>query len=199
MLYWILLRNKIVDHIDGFGRELENPDEVKKGEEEQWSELTWGKHKDNQNVFYVHGALPFFDNGVEIIKEQYDGTNYLLENISERMDAGEYPVFVTAGNGREKLSHIMHNRYLSFCYDNLCNIEGSLVAFGFNFGPYDDHIIEAINRAAKDGRKSFPRLLSIYIGVYSDDDKKHIEQIEGKFKCKVHIYDAKNVGVWGKK
>lgn len=198
LLYWILLRNNIIDHVDGFGRELENPDEVAKGEEQQWSELIWGKHKDKQNVFYVHGALPFFDTGVEIIKEEYDGTNYLLENISDRMEAGAYPVFVTAGNGREKLSHIMHNHYLSWCYDNLCNIEGSLVTFGFNFGPYDEHIIEAINRAAKEGKNIHPKLLSVYIGVYSDDSRRHIEQIQGKFKCKVRIFDAKTVDVWGK-
>lgn len=198
LLYWVLLRNSIVDHVDGFGRELENPDEVEKGEEQEWSELIWGKHKDKQNVFYVHGALPFFDNGVEIIKEEYDGSHYLLENISGRMDAGQYPVFVTAGNGREKLSHIMHNHYLSWCYDNLCSMEGSLVTFGFNFGPYDEHIIEAINRAAKDGKNIHPKLLSIYIGVYTEDDLHHIEQIQSKFKCKVRIFDAKTADVWGK-
>ena len=69
-----------------------------------------------------------------------------------------------------------------------------MVTFGFNFGPYDDHIIAAINRAAK---RTIPdKLWSLYIGVYSDKDRKHIEQIEGKFKCKVHIYDAKTARVW---
>ncbi|MEQ8927250.1 MAG: DUF4917 family protein [Fulvivirga sp.] len=119
LLYWVLLRTRIVNHIDGFGRDLLNAEEVEKGEEQDWSELIWGKHKSEQNIFYLHGALPFFDTGVEIIKEEYDGVNYLLENIGSRMDAGAYPVFVTAGNGREKLSHIMHNHYLSWCYDNL--------------------------------------------------------------------------------
>ncbi|MFZ0255467.1 MAG: DUF4917 family protein [Gammaproteobacteria bacterium] len=197
LLYWILLRNQNDTHIDGFGRELENPDEVKKGEEEQWSDLIWGKHKDEQNVFYVHGALLFFDTGIDIVKEVYDGAHYLLEKINARMNDGEYPVFVTAGNGREKLTHIMHNHYLSWCYDRLCSIEGSLVTFGFNFGPYDEHIIEAINRAAKDGRNIHPKLLSIYIGVYSDEDREHTEHIKGKFRCKVRMFDAKTVDVWG--
>lgn len=199
LLYWILLRNQIIDHVDGFGRELENPDEVATGKDEQWSELIWGKYKDTQNVYYVHGALPFFDTGIDIVKEEYNGTNYLLENISERINSGEYPVFVTAGNGEEKLSHIMHNHYLSYCYDKLCNIEGSLVTFGFNFGPYDEHIIEAINRAAKEGKNIHPKLLSIYIGVYSDYDRNHIEQIKSKFRCKVRMFDAKTVDVWGKR
>jgi predicted nucleic-acid-binding protein len=91
---------------------------------------------------------------------------------------------------------IMHNKYLSFCYEQLTNIEGSLVTFGFNFGEYDDHIIDAINIAAKQGRKMTNKLWSIYIGVYSDEDKKRIESIVDRFKCKVHIYDAKDVEIW---
>ena len=113
------------------------------------------------------------------------------------MEKGEYPIFVTAGDGQQKLKHIMHNRYLTYCYENFCEAEGSLVTFGFNFGPSDDHIIKAINRAAKHGRKSPDKLWSLYIGVYSDEDRKHIENIEGKFKCKVHIYAAKTAPVWG--
>lgn len=197
LLYWVLMRNNIVKHVDGCGRELENPDEFVPQEEQVWSELTWGKYRDEQNVFYLHGALPFFDNGVAVVKEEYDVYKYLLQKISARMEKGEYPIFVTAGDGNQKLKHIMHNQYLTYCYENLCAAEGSLVTFGFNFGLYDEHIIDAINKAAKHGRKAPDKLWSLYIGVYSDDNKKHIEQIAGKFKCKVHIYDAKTAHIWG--
>ncbi|MDV3351437.1 DUF4917 family protein [Leptothoe sp. LEGE 181152] len=193
LLYWVLMRNDIVEHVDGFGRENENPD----APDPEWSELRWGKYRENQNTFYVHGALPLFDTGIDVVKEVYTQQNYLLQNISDRMEKGEYPIFVTAGNGDEKLAHIMHNHYLSYCYDNLCTIDGSLVSFGFNFGPYDEHIIDAINRAAKHGKKAPKKLRSVYIGVYSDDDIKHIAQIENKFKCKVRIFDAKSINVWG--
>lgn len=196
LLYWILMRNKVIAHGDGFGRELENAEEYPVLEDQVWSDLIWGVNKDEQNVFYLHGALPFFDKGYEIVKETYDQHHYLLENISNRMDQGEYPIFVTAGDGRQKLTHIMHNRYLSYCYDNLCQITGSLVSFGFNFGAYDEHIIEAINRAAKFGRKDFPKLNSVYISVYSDEDRDHIEHIVHKFLCKVRMFDAKSVNVW---
>ncbi len=198
LLYWTLMRNGDLQHVDGFGRELENPGEFVPPEEQEWSELIWGVNRDDQNVFYLHGALPFFDGGAEILKEVYDSRNYLLENISARMANGEYPIFVTAGDGAQKLAHIKHNQYLTYCYDNLCKIEGSLVSFGFNFGEYDEHIIEAINRAAKHGRKAPPKLWSIYIGVYSDEGRQHIENIASKFMCKVHIFDAKTVDVWGK-
>lgn len=197
LLYWVLLRNGIVNHVDGFGRELLNPDEIAEGEEPVWSdELIWGKHRGKQNVFYLHGALPYFDTGVEIVKEEYDGAHYLLEKISARMESGDYPVFVTAGDGRDKLSQIRHNQYLSWCYDQFAQIEGSVVTFGFNFGPYDEHIIAAVNEAAKHGKKSFPKLNSIYVGVYSADDHQHIENIKRQFACKLHVFDAKTADVW---
>jgi hypothetical protein len=197
LLYWVLMRNSIVEHVDGCGRELENDTgEFMKPEDQIWSELTWGKYRDKQNVFYLHGALPFFDSGVAVVKEEYDVYNYLLQKIGARMERGEYPIFVTAGDGQQKLKHITHNQYLTYCYDSFCQAKGSLVTFGFGFGPYDDHIIDAINRAAK--QKAPDKLWSVYIGVYSDSDKNHVEQVAGKLRCKVHIYDAKTADVWGR-
>jgi len=127
LLYWVLMRNQL-DHIgDGFGRETDDTDEWIEPEERDWSELRWGKNSDSQSIFYVHGALHLFDTGIYIVKEEYDNEHVLLENVKARMGRKEYPIFVTAGNGEEKLSHIRHNRYLSYCYDTLSNIEGTLI------------------------------------------------------------------------
>jgi hypothetical protein len=196
LLYWVLMRNKVENAIDGFGREVESEGDFVPDEDLQFSELQWGKHKDEQTIFYVHGALPLFDTGVEIVKEVYSQDSYLLENIKKRIEKKEYPVFVTAGTGKDKLTHIMHNRYLSHCYERLSAIEGSLVTFGFNFGEYDSHIIEAINAAAKHGRKAGDKLHSVYIGVYSDASTKHISAIKDRFKCKVNLFDSKTASVW---
>src|SRR5687768_343855 len=138
------MRAGIEPHVDGCGRELENEDEVKQGEDQEWSELIWGKYRHNQNVFYLHGALQFFDSKYFIAKEVYDTQNYLLEKVAARMNKGEYPIFVTAGDGKEKLDQIMHNQYLAHAYEQLTKMQGSLVTFGFNFGDSDDHIIAAI-------------------------------------------------------
>lgn len=201
LLYWVLMRNQVKNTIDGFGRDSETDLENDKyiaSEDLEYSELRWGKYKKEMTVFHLHGTLPIFDTGVNIIKVEYDNAHYLLENVEARIDKKEYPIFVTAGNGQEKLNHIMHNKYLTYCYDRLCEIEGSLVTFGFNFGEYDFHIIDAINKAAKMGRKVKNRLWSVYIGVYSDEDLKHIKDIEGKFKCKVIPYNARTANVWNK-
>src|SRR5581483_4382478 len=55
-----------------------------------------------------------------------------------------------------EMTHIMHNRYLTYCYERLCEASGSLVTFGFRFGDHDLHIVDAINKAAR--RKKQERL-----------------------------------------
>lgn len=199
LLYWVLMRNEIPNAIDGFGRDVENSGEYVPEDEIELSELRWGRNKERQNVHYVHGALPLFDTGIEIVKEEYDSENYIMENIKSRLLNNEYPVFVTAGTSTQKLEHIMHNRYLAHCYERLSNIEGSLIVFGFGFGEYDEHIIDAINNAAKHKKeKEFKeKLWSVYIGVNSPRGQKHIEKISNKFNCKVSIFDAKTAPVWG--
>ena len=92
----------------------------------------------------------------------------------------------------------MHNSYLTHCYEQLSEIDGSLISFGFNFGQYDDHIIEAINKAANNGLNVLDgkKLYSIYIGVYSEQDLDHIKKIEHKFRCKVNVYNAGTANIW---
>src|SRR3546814_10413 len=101
--YWVLMRNESEFAIDGFGREMENPDEVlKKQQDPIYSELRWGKHKNEQTIFYLHGSLLIFDTGIEIEKEVYDIESYLLERINDRMAQQSYPILVTDGNAQEK-------------------------------------------------------------------------------------------------
>lgn len=184
LMYWVLMRNEDIKEFvsDGFGGN-------------DFEGIIWGNNKDSQNIHFLHGALQIFDNGIEIEKETYNGKNYVLDNIKDRIKNNQYPVFVTSGNGDDKLKQIKHNSYLSFCYDRLCNVEDSLVTFGFNFGDYDDHIVKAINKAAKISTRNF--LKSIYIGYYSEADKAHIKRIANKFKTrKVFLYCTKDVNVW---
>ncbi|WP_421955780.1 DUF4917 family protein [Polaromonas sp.] len=197
LLYWVLMR-KDIPQVDGFGKELLNPEEVGRREQShEWSdELLWGPNKDRQNVHYLHGTLPIFDRGADIEKVQYNDEGWLLENVNRRVDAGQYPVFVTAGGAKEKMDLIRHNRYLSHCYDCLTSIDGSLITFGFGFGENDTHIIDALNLASHASHKNPPKLWSVYVGVYSDADRKYIESIEHKFHAKVNTFDAKSANPW---
>jgi len=199
LLYWVLMSNqeKIDNIVDGFGKEYIEKDEYEPDFKPEFGDLEWGPNKADQHVHYIHGALHIFDEGVSITKEVYE-EDYLLTNIKKRIDKKEYPVFVTAGDGKQKLAHILHNQYLDYCYKTLSSITGSLVVFGFGFGKYDEHIINAINKAAK-GKKEdkFDKLWSVYIGVYSEADEKHIKSISRKFKCKrVYLFDSKTANIW---
>lgn len=198
LLYWVLMRSGCKNAIDGFGYIRENPEETNPDKFEFSNKLIWGPNVDQQNVHYLHGALHLFDNGIDVEKEAYDGSGYLLDHVKARMDKDEYPVFVTAGDGNDKLSQIVHNKYLEYCYNRLCEITGSLVVFGFGFGAYDEHIIEAINKAALYGRQAQDKLRSVYIGVYSAKGADYIRSIEGDFRCKVHMFDANSAKIWGK-
>jgi hypothetical protein len=200
LLYWILERNQLANRGDGFGRETDDTEEWINPDDRDWSEIRWGKNKDTQAIHYLHGALHLFDTGIDIIKEEYTNEHFLLENVKARMAKKEYPIFVTAGSGKDKLTHIMHNKYLANCFESLSTISGTLICFGFGFGPYDEHIIKAINKAYKwreveEGK--LERLQNIYIGVYSDKDAEHINSIKKKFKVPLRMFDAKTVNIWG--
>ncbi len=78
------------------------------------------------------------------------------------------------------MNHIVHNKYLAFCYDRLSEITGSIITFGFNFGDYDTHIIDAINKASQFNENRDSKLFSIYIGVFSESDYEHINTIKSK-------------------
>lgn len=199
LLYWVLMRYEKLNGdkftaYDGFGRErIDDGDEKTPTNDRVYSDLIWGSSSYNQNIYYLHGALHLFDNQTQVIKEEYDG-EYIMRKIHSRIENGHYPIFVTAGNGDQKLSHIMHSSYLSNCYAQLKSITGSLVTLGFGFGEYDDHIIAAINSAAS--QPIAHRLRSVFIGVFTDADKSHVSEIKGKFRCKINTFDAKTVNIW---
>ncbi|HMO81525.1 MAG TPA: DUF4917 family protein [Pyrinomonadaceae bacterium] len=193
LLYWVLMRNGL-DNKDGFGREPLNPGVWE--DEPEYSELRWGLNSDHQNVFYLHGALHIFDTGTEIEKEEYDNAHYLLEKVKERIDDEDYPIFVTAGTAQQKMVHIRHNRYLSFCYDALEQIRGSLIVFGFGFGQYDTHIIDAINKAALHGAKGTEKLHSIYVSIRTNESLEYLKSIEDRFQLKVNGFQSDTACVW---
>ena len=195
LLYWVEVSSVDLDGkcIDGFGKDRLNEDEPH--EDPVYSDLIWGPNRSKQNIHHLHGTLSIFDEGVDIIKEIYDG-NYLLDNIKDRMQSKQYPVFVASGNANDKLNVIKHNPYLTACYDTLCCAEGSLITFGFRFGDSDDHIIDAINLACSQKRNNYNKLWSVYIGVYDESTMQHMKSIRHKFHCKVHFFDAKTVNIW---
>lgn len=196
LLYWVLMRSNLAEQDiigDGFGRDKED-----EGDGATHSpELRWGKNSEKQKIHYIHGALFLFDDGINVIKEEYDG-NFLLDNIKKRIDNRQYPIFVAAGNAEEKLRHIMHNKYLIFCYKKLSNVRGSIVTHGLSFGANDKHIIDALNNAHAQ-QDQYKKLRSVYIGVYDEKDLKHIKTYVAKQfseTLKINVYNASTAKIW---
>ena len=185
LLYWTLMHkmDKNDCAIDGFAKSPEEDD----------NRMIWGYNKYRQNVHYLHGNLLLFDEMPDVVKEVYNGT-LLLDNIKNRMEHNEYPLFVTSGDSHDKKRQIYRNSYLKYCYERLMAARGTIVTFGFGFGHYDEHIIEAINHAASQNKAH--NLRSVYIGVFSESDVKHIKSIRQKIKPKVEVFDAKTVSLW---
>lgn len=199
LLYWVLMRyedlSKSMTHSDGFGKErIDEGGQYTTAIDRVYSdELIWGGNSETQNIFYLHGALHLFDNRTQIIKERYDGT-YIMDKIHQRLIKNQYPIFVTAGTGDEKLNHIMHNGYLADAYNHLKSISGSLITVGFGFGEYDKHIIQAIKAAASQSLDDCLR--SVYVGVFNDGDREHIQKIANEFGCKVNTFDSSKMKIW---
>lgn len=195
LLYWVLMRYNGLSSIanDGFSYPYEermNEDDFIRSNDT----LVWGGMTDEQTVFYLHGALHLFDDNSDIIKEKYRDGQYIKQEIEKKINNNQYPIFVTEGDGDQKLQHIMHNGYLSNCYTHLKQIKGSLITLGFSFGESDRHILKALNEAARGDVRN--RLNSVYVGVFSAEDKERIEKIRGQCFFKVNTFDARTVPLW---
>lgn len=151
---------------------------------------------DNRNLYFLHGALHIFDDGYRVIKNNYIKNNKTLkEQTLDNLKNKKYPIFVSEGTSKQKMSKINHNSILSSAYQSFKksgskNID--LVIFGTILKTKDEHIQEAIlNNNYK----------NIYIGVSDLNKAKHklnnfISDTEKKGK-KIFFYDYKTVDVWG--
>ena len=160
------------------------------------NELIWQKNK-LQNVFYLHGALHLFDDGVDIIKAETTEKNNLMDVIQSRLNNNQYPLIVTEGSSEEKLNKISHNKYLQNALENLRNnAKGVLFIHGHSLDDNDKHIINTINHNNN--------LKQIYISIFNPKENfDNMQQktlslfVNNKKNSKqIYYYDAKTAKVW---
>ena len=197
LLYWALM-NEDADELnltpdDGFR------DPTGDGSEDY---VAWTSHQ-SATVHYLHGALHLFDAGDELQKYTWSRTGEpIVDQIRDALDNDKFPLFVSEGTSREKLSRIMHNAYLHKSLRSLEQIGGSLVIFGHSLGGNDHHIIEAIGKS---------RITKCFISLYGDPDSdtnrhirdasQQIEKISERYHKgrtpEIHFFDAASAKVWG--
>lgn len=148
-----------------------------------------------QKIHYLHGALHIFDKGNKIIKNTYSRTGEILKFQTYRNLLKDiYPIFISEGTSEMKRRKILHNALLTHEYKSLTGKGGDLVIFGTVLKTNDEHIRKAVLDG--NGTKGFKR---IYMGVFSEDDKRAAEafKIEAEQKeRKCFLYDAATVHVW---
>lgn len=193
LLYWTLMNksdliikypklNNIFEINDGFhGREY----------------LTWGYKKEEQNIFYLHGALHLVDNFTSVNKIKNNEFDSLTSIIQENLEQDKYPLIVAEGSSKEKLAKIKHNEYLNYCYQNLGCIQGNLIIHGHSLEKNDRHIFDLINTNTN--------IKNIYISIF--DPESNYQTISDKAinifrkrldqnSLQIFFYDALSTKIW---
>ncbi|MCR9040969.1 DUF4917 family protein [Bacillus sp. L381] len=135
LTYWgcaPMFKNKLVS--DGFTRRYET--------------LTFSEDAFVTNrlrVFYLHGALHFYEESGDVVKTESFGSD-LLMTITGQYEKKKFPLYVSEGTSHKKLAQIKQNPYLSHCYTSLKHISGGLTIFGQDLNKeFDGHLIEAVS------------------------------------------------------
>lgn len=124
----------------------------------RFRDFFWGAVFDSSNVdvwggatsiHYLHGGLHLVENlEGDTIKRRSNG----LSSLRDLFDVAEpnlFPLFITEGHWKKKLTKIKGNDYLNFCFSKFAYVYNSnLLVLGHSLhAEYDQHIVEAIKRS----------------------------------------------------
>jgi hypothetical protein len=207
LLYWTLLQEFedeefTLVHNDGF---FDQRDEHHRQLSE---ELTWQGKQENQNIYYIHGALHLFQGAGEIEKFSWKATGIpLIEQSRRALNVNKFPLFVSEGDSAKKFSRIMHNPYLYNSYENFSAIVNGgrgprvgntcLFIHGLSFSDNDVHITSCISRG---------RIRHIFVSLFGNPDSEPNQRIISKCETlqasrqehplTVSYYDSESANVW---
>jgi hypothetical protein len=191
LLYWALMQTTLqpaVRHDDGFRTPEDGPAAY----------VTWDVERtDQQNVFYLHGALHLFDAGAELKKFTWINTGIrLIEQVREALNQDLFPLIVAEGTSQSKKAKIVHSNYLSRGYRSLAKIGGAVFIFGHSLAEKDEHILRLIEKGPSK---------HLFVGVHGDPssptNKALIQRAmrlqAGRRQRQLDLYDASSALVWG--
>lgn len=116
-----------------------------------------------RDIYYIHGNLCLFNNKSHVIKIiRGNRQPELIDLISDRIKAGDFPLFVSEGTAEEKRSRVLNNQYLHFCFKKLGEAKNPLLIFGLTLAPNDEHIINQVRT------KQRPIIISVYTNGRSE-------------------------------
>jgi hypothetical protein len=190
LLYWVIVRQSVaLGCHDGFDQEG-----------------YWSETPSSSQVFYLHGGLHLFERRYQgavprLTKLLYERERVLTRQIAERLNRGEFPLFVTEGTSLEKLARIHPSRYLSAAHERFasaCVEEGSaLFIVGHGLGESDEHITDIVGRA---------QLQSVFVSTFGQADRERVEVLcklwnrrramDGLPPFEVSIFDVAGCAIW---
>lgn len=178
-LYYIILEAK------KFGDHLFNSDSLKYNYFGEPDKIK------NHHIYYLHGALFLFENGLTTYKIKKPKEGWLLNAITKEIASNNYPLFISEGHSDKKLKAINSNSYLSFCFQKLeTNSDKTLVIFGQSLSEQDSHIVKIID-------KHYEKVaISIRVEDYETmgELKAEKNRISGQFiKTELDFFDAKTL------
>lgn len=186
LLYWTFMHAEKLRSDDGFRNPETDEDYV-----------TWHiENTNNQNLYYLHGALHIFDTGSELKKYTWSRTGIsLIEQIKHALDNDYYPLIVAEGQREEKEVRISHSAYLQRGQKSLSSIGGNLFIYGHSLAENDNHILSLIAKS-----KISKLFVSLYGDVSSPENTVIINNanalLKKKNKIELYFYCAKSANVW---
>ena len=201
LLYWVLIKGWDMAVFDS--RNID--DGFRPGEEGEDYVVWEPSEAKNQKVYYLHGALHLFDDGLEIKKYTWSRTDIpLMQQIREAVSNDIFPLFVAEGTSDSKMTRINHSAYLGKGIRSFAGIGGDLFIYGHSLSKNDSHILDYIGKS---------KIVNLFISIYGNPESKQnrntIKKAQlikmsrsrhdkrNRYPLNIIFYNAESAKVWG--
>ena len=139
-----------------------------------------------QNLFFLHGAFHIVQDNTNITKIQQKQNKAFCQKLEETIhDDKKEIICIFTAKSSDKMDEIKENEYLKKCFDQLSQIEGSLVIYGSSLADNDEHIFTQINKS---------KIRNIYISSCEEEKDEHCKRAKQIFRGKsVTLFDYKTI------
>lgn len=153
----------------------------------------WQGYDTNQQVFFLHGGLHIFDTPSVVKKHRYINDMAIIDQVRGNLADNKFPLFVSEPTSEKKLTRILHNQYLNFCYQSLRQKQGVLFIYGHSCHENDKHIFDQIKRGG---------FTHVLISIFGDPDSPENQRTQANARTflganlNIGFYDAGTTTIW---
>lgn len=155
----------------------------------------WEGHGTDQEIHFLHGGLHVYDTGTYIKKhvctEEGDS---IIDQVRNNLNRGNFPLFVSEPTYQKKKQRIDHNSYLSYCFQALRELSGTLFIHGHSMDENDKHIFNQIRNS---------HVSKIFVSIFGDENSEANTRTKANSLAylqesgvAVDFYDAESAPVW---